>query len=70
MPTDNYNKKTKKMINVYFMDNYIKIRLDGDNLIFEFEDYGDEIDVKERNYVFDYLLDREHEYDINEFIFP
>jgi hypothetical protein len=52
------------------MDNYIKIRLDGDNLIFEFEDYGDEIDVKERNYVFDYLLDREHEYDINEFIFP
>jgi hypothetical protein len=70
MPTDDLNKKTKKMINNYFMDNYIKIRLDGDKLIFVFEDYGEEIDEKEREYVFDYLLDRELEYDINEFIFP
>lgn len=70
IPSDNYSKKIKKMISGYFMENFLKIRLVGNNLIFEFVDYGEEIDEKERGYVFDYLLDREIEQDENNFIFP
>ena len=33
IPSDNYSKKIKKMISGYFMENFLKIRLVGNNLM-------------------------------------
>jgi hypothetical protein len=69
-PSDELSNKDEKIIKSYFMDNYFRVELHGDSLVFHFEDYGEDIDDEERSVLMDYLINKEIHYGQHEFIFP